>query len=255
MQCMRPVHSMWLVVNQIMCCGHIVDKTALASGKVGECMVNRTVFVLADNMLLTTREASPADELSCSHENTTYRNPGATSLSISIRFISSILRSLKANFRLSPSKDHKKTTSSNKLERNHSTKLSILAYLTQQETKMPCSGCSCSDCKCCKCVACACDPCTCCSCADGPLPKAKKEFAAANDVVVCPNPYCKFPGCTCGENCGCNVPETEKKEGATSCDPCGDKAKETKGCGNAKCSCATCGCGGEFHNNFCRCRF
>jgi hypothetical protein len=54
----------------------------------------------------------------------------------------------------------------------------------------------------------------------------KNAFAAAQTPPIepCTHPPCKFMGCTCGSNCGCNQPIAE---GKTSCDPCMEfKAKK-----------------------------
>ena len=49
------------------------------------------------------------------------------------------------------------------------------------------------------------------------LQAAKNEFAAAQTPPIepCTNMGCKFEGCTCGKDCGCDTPPD-----GVSCEPC-----------------------------------
>ena len=55
------------------------------------------------------------------------------------------------------------------------------------------------------------------------IQQAKNDFAQSQNPAIdpCTNTSCKFVGCTCGGDCGCNVDKN-----GTSCDPCVEFKKE-----------------------------
>jgi hypothetical protein len=55
------------------------------------------------------------------------------------------------------------------------------------------------------------------------IQEAKNQFAQAQNPPLesCTNASCKFTGCTCGGECGCNAEKSD-----VTCDPCVEFKKE-----------------------------